>query len=241
MPSSSQLCVTSFGPTGYELYGKRFLETFVEHVDSKLLVYIEGLQTKPAFTHSKIEYRDLMSVNGLQQTLAMSQFPAAKGHLWGGKDRNYRFDIHKFCRKSFAQIDAAQLHYNNDGKQLYWIDSDVEFQGAFELPSIGTEFMLYLDRPEWHSCASFIGWDLQHPISKQFFQQYWALYVTGTVFALPEWHDSFVLDWLRHQLKIPAKNLAAGLELKGPANVFDEVFETAHHKKGNLKFTAQQS
>ena len=101
--------------------------------------------------------------------------------------------------------------------------------------------MLYLDRPEWHSCASFIGWNLTHPSCKEFFDRYLGVYTTGTVFALPEWHDSYVLDWLRELLNIPCENLAAGLDLKGPANVFDEVFSSARHKKGNLKFSQQQS
>jgi hypothetical protein len=92
-----------------------------------------------------------------------------------------------------------------------------------------------LGRPEWHSCASFVGWNLQHPASGDFWKRYWLLYVTGTVFCLPEWHDSYILDWLREQIDFPAVNLAEGLELKGPANVFDVVFPMAHHKKGNLK------
>jgi predicted O-methyltransferase YrrM len=44
-----------------------------------------------------------------------------------------------------------------------------------------------------------------------------------------------VLDWLRQQTGVPATNLAEGLKLKGPENVFDFVFSTAKHKKGNLK------
>jgi len=166
----------------------------------------------------------------------MTRFPAAQGRLWGGDQRNYRYDVHKFCRKSFAQIDAAVQHFNEGGDTLYWIDADVEFLSTFTLPRTDHTFMVYLDRPEWHSCASFIGWNLKHTACKEFFDRYLGIYSTGTIFALPEWHDSYVLDWLREQLKLPSENLAAGLDLKGPANVFDEVFESARHKKGNLKF-----
>ena len=118
---------------------------------------------------------------------------------------------------------------------MYWIDADIEFRDTFTLPQRDV-FMIYLGRPEWHSCASFLGWDLTHEASGEFWRRYWLLYVTGTVFALPEWHDSFLIDWLREQLNPPCVNLAAGMDLKGPANVFDEVFAQAHHKKGNKKF-----
>lgn len=236
MSQEKKLCVTSFGPSGYELYGCHFLETFVQYVDCAIVVYVEGLENVPQFSHPKIEYRDLLATNGLRQTLSMTRFPAAQGRLWGGDQVNYRYDVHKFCRKSFAQIDAAVKHCDAGGDTLYWIDADVEFFSTFVLPRADHTFMIYLDRPEWHSCASFIGWNLKHNAFKEFFKRYLSIYTSGTVFALPEWHDSYVLDWLRKQLKLPSENLAAGLDLEGPANVFNEVFATARHKKGLLKF-----
>lgn len=225
-------CVTSFGPEQYEQYGKRFLETYVKWVGKPIDVYHEAAE--PDFKHDLVSYYDLTKTEGCADfCLRTMDFPVMHGHAWGEEQRNYRFDVNKFCRKSFAQIDAA----SRKPGWLYWIDADVEFSGKFHLPKRDA-FMLYLDRPEWHSCASFVGWDLTHPASAEFWKRYWLLYVTGTVFALPEWHDSFILDWLREQMKFPAHNLASVVpdeELKGPANVFDKVFKNAHHKKGNLK------
>ena len=239
--SKTSLCVTSFGPSGYDLYGRTFLETFVKHVDCDLVVYIEGQENRPLFSHPRVTFRDLTAAKGLQQTLAITSFPAARGMLWGNEQRNYRFDVHKFCRKSFAQIDAAVRWFNEGGEALYWIDADVEFFSGFPLPNVAHTFMLYLGRPEWHSCASFVGWNLKHAACQKFFDRYLGIYTTGTVFALPEWHDSYILDWLRAQLNVPADNLATGLDLKGPANVFDEVFSSARHKKGNLKFRQEKN
>ena len=219
--------VTTFSPEGFEEYGRTFLDTFGEHVDAPIDVYLE--QSGPK-VRDGVRYRRLDKVPGFNEFRSLCNFPAAHGRIWG-KDRNYRFDVYKFCCKSFAQIDAAA----EGGDWLYWIDADIEFNGPFR-PPIRDAFLLYLDRPEWHSCASFVGFNLEHEISAQFFQSYWQLYVTGTVFALPEWHDSYLLDWLRGQMKLPAINLAAGIDgLDGPANVFDAVFPMAHHKKGNLK------
>jgi hypothetical protein len=223
--------VTSFGPEGWRVYGRRFLESYVEHVDKPIDVYVEE---QPDFKHDLVTFRDLFKTEGCRDFLKIANFPAAHGFPWGEEKYNYRYATFKFARKTFAQVDAAS---RNPGL-LFWIDSDVEFFGKFDPPT-DFEFMAYLGRPEWHSCASFVGWDTRHPAAGEFFKRYWLLHVTGTVFCLPEWHDSFVLDWMRQQTKCPAVNLAAGLELKGPANVFDEVFgPVARHKKGMLKYEA---
>lgn len=225
--------VTSFGPAGWELYAKRFLETYCQHVDMPIDVYIEGDEI-PQFAHEKVTYRNLWAVDGALQFMRMSDFPAARGHEWGDlSKRNYRYDVNRFSRKSFAQIDAAKRVPSG---MLFWIDADVVFSDKFDPP---TEFecMAYLGRPEWHSCASFVGWNLDRPEARAFMEHYRRLYRDGDVFRLPEWHDSYVLDWIRGQSKIPARNLAEGLDLVGPANVFDAVFApAARHLKGALKF-----
>jgi len=232
-------CVTSFSADGYSLYGKRMLETYCEHNDVPISVYIETPE-EPDFQHELVTYKDLFKCEGINDFLARCTFPVMEGNLWAEGKINYRYNIYRFCRKSFAQINEASQH----GDWLYWIDADVEFSGPFEFPWKNNQdlsnpyFMYYLDRPEWHSCASFVGWNLNHEMSGEFWKRYWLIYTTGTVFALPEWHDSYILDWLREQMKFPCVDLAAGLDLKGPANVFDEVFKNAHHKKGNLKHVA---
>jgi len=222
-------CVTSFSEEGYEQYGKRFLTTYLEHVGVPIDVYTEG-GFVPDITHKLITYRPLEEAVGCVEFMALADFPAARGDIWGEGKRNYRFDCFKFSRKCFAQIDAA----SREPGRLYWLDADIEFSAKFTLPEFDG-FMCYLGRSEWHSCASLVGFDTSHEVSGEFFKRYWLLHVTGTIFALPEWHDSFVLDWLRLESQAPATNLAEGLDLKGPANVFDAVFSAAHHKKGNIK------
>jgi len=221
-------CVTSFSEEGYEQYGKRFLTTYLEHVGLPIDVYTEG-GFVPDITDKLIHYRPLEEVPGCADYLQMADFPMAQGQMPDGK-YNYNFNTFKFARKSFAQIDAA----SRDPDRLYWLDADIEFNAPFTMPDFDG-FMCYLGRPEWHSCASLIGWDLSHEAASEFFRQYWLIHLRGTIFALEAWTDCHVLDWLRDQSGVPATNLAEGLYLKGPANVFDEVFTAAHHKKGNIK------
>ena len=235
MPSSETLIVTSFHPDHYDVYGRTFLETYTAHMTYPLVVYVERQGEFPDFEHELVTFRDLKEVNGMMQTLNLTNFPAARGKLWGGEELDYRFNVNGFCRKSFAQIDAAFTHQSEGGSTLYWFDADIEFSAHVEVPSVQDTFMVYLGRKEIHSCASFLGWNLNHPRWREFFNQYWAIYFTGTVFALNEWHDSFVVDFLRESLQLPAVNISEAIPQIGPYNVFDVVFSGAHHKKGALK------
>lgn len=235
MSPSETLIVTSFHPDHYEIYGRQFLETYTSHMTHPLVVYVERQNEFPDFQHELVTFRDLKKVNGMMQTLSMTSFPAARGKLWGGEELNYRFNVNGFCRKSFAQIDAAFSHQSSGGSALYWLDADIEFSAQVEMPSVHDTFMLYLGRQDYHSCTSFLGWNLSHPCWREFFNKYWAIYVTGTVFALSEWHDCAVVDFLREDLQLPAINMSEGIAESGPFNVFDRVFAGAHHKKGALK------
>ena len=236
MSEKPPLFVSSFGPSGYELYGKTFIETFVKWVEGDLCIYVEGEENIPPISHPKIEFRDLLQVSGMMETLAMTNFHAAKGLLWGDKNEfDYRFNVHRFCRKSFAQIDMAHHARQKGATEFYWLDADIEFTNRFLPPQIGTDFMIYLGRSGGHSCSSFIGWNLTYPKWKEFFDKYWSLYVTGTVLALPEWHDAFVIEWLRKEFNVPSRDLASEFETTSFCNVFDMVFPQAHHKKGSLK------
>jgi len=226
--------VTSFSPEGFTLYGKSFLASFIKNVRQPIDVYIE----KPCeFKHELIRYRRLDDVDGYKAFVKLSKLPAMNGNLFGG-GYNYRFAVNKFCRKQFAQIGAAEEEQKNPNKEwLIWIDADVLLGESLPQPQVGP-FMYYLGRPEWHSCASYVAWDLRHEQSDEWWFRLRQLYETGSIFALPEWHDSYVNDWLRANLKVHAVDLALPYknELKGPANVFDFVFKGSHHKKGNLKY-----
>ena len=222
--------VTSFSQDGYNLYGEKFLLSFLAHSDEPITVYYE--QTPPALKDERIIYKNLFDVPGCINFLDVaSRVPAFRGEVNGKV--NYRYNVFRFCRKSFAQIDAAQY----DDK-LFWIDSDVEITGTPVIPDFDGHFMMYLGRPKWHSCASFIGWDNTHEQAKEFWSVYYQLYLSGQVFILPEWHDSFILDEMRRGLGLKAKNLAEKYTFDGPFNVFDHVFSWGHHKKGNLKYAA---
>lgn len=122
--------VTSFGPEGYELYGKKFIETFCQFwpKEVKLICAWEGaapdsrldgfdlLETEPARSFLE-RHKDNPVIHGAKEA------PPA---IWGKKGRrlgySFRHDAYKFARKVFAVAAAAKYA---DGGRLFWIDADV--------------------------------------------------------------------------------------------------------------------
>ena len=101
--------VTSFSQDGYKLYGEKFLLSFLAHSDESITVYYEDVP--PPLTDERIIYKNLFDVPGCLQFLEVClRVPAFKGEVNGKV--NYRYNIFRFSRKSFAQIDAAQYDDN---------------------------------------------------------------------------------------------------------------------------------
>lgn len=239
---SEVLFVTSFGEQGYKDYGEEFLKSFVEHVPAKIIVYYETKKA-PAFKHKNIQYKSLSKVAGIMNYLqAMSVFPIMKGEI-GGK-RYYQYDVYKFCRKMFAQCDAAT---ETDGI-LCWIDADTVFTKDLPLGWINsmfkerddglTPFCCVMKRPSFHLCASFVAWDQTHEQALPFWNAYFDILISGRFLLMPEWHDSFLLQAILEGMELDVNNISEGYELgDGPVNVFDTIFQgVAYHKKGNLKY-----
>lgn len=230
--------VSSFSQEGWELYGRQFVESTLKHWPGELWVYYEG--EKPDIKHDKLVLKDLFEVPGCVQYLeTMNTLPIFQGVI--NNTRYYQLDIHKFCRKMFALVDAASDYKG----QLFWLDADT--QTFKDIPEAMLEgflentFMCYMDRPGFHSCASFVGWDNSHPVAGQWWAMLYDFYMSGKVFTQKEWHDSYILDVLREDNSIPAKNIAADLTMVHgkPTNVFDLVFKNyAEHYKGNKKYKA---
>lgn len=226
--------VTTFSQKGYEQYGKAFLESFVQYWNEKIIVYYED---QPGFEHERIEYRSLFEIKHMTDILAMTSFPIMQGII-GENKKAYNRDIHRFCRKIMAQLDAAK-HCTE--RYLIWIDSDVIIQKPLPDNWIEDQFngncMIYMDRNQVHGCSSFVGWDLKHEQSPLFWQAYWWWLSFGAFLQLPEWHDIAILEKVRDDMNISYTNLAENINLPpGLFNVFDAVFDgIAIHNKGKMK------
>lgn len=229
--------VTSMTRQMFEDYGRTMLEGFVRYwPKGELVVYSEDGDLP--LKNERIKYRSVYQAQGLTKFLdSIKNFPMMSG-LIGGQPYNYQYNVNGFCRKAFAQMDAAK-GWNG---HLFWVDADVH---TFKhIPAVKLEqtldgsFMAIMKRKTWHVCSSFVGWDCSHGLSKGFWDHYRFVYESGALFGLTQWDDAFVLENVVSQL--PAvKDIAKDITGEGPYNVFDDVFEGyARHLKGNLKKAA---
>lgn len=231
------IAITSFSKTGYEVYGKNFLESFVKFWPCKVIVYYESL---PDFQHEKVEYKNLFDLVDLKNFLTIGPRlvgeHAFKGDLEGGY--NYNFDAWKFCRKSFVQFDALKEH---KGKVL-WLDADTVTKNKVDAGWIDGIYedagLVVLDRPGFHCESGFLGFDNTKPGFDDFLQKYIDVYRKGIIFTLERWHDCAAIDWARSFKHVKEKNLSPNWKRGDSLDVFGSsiLSERMIHLKGNRKY-----
>lgn len=234
--------VTSFGRQGYKDYGRRFLQTFRQHWPKavNLLIYHEGqpelggydvIQDVESCRLFLERHRDDPVVQGLVR---------GEQHRWKRdcveKGYNFRFDAYKFSRKIFAIEHAANL--TGAGK-LFWVDADVVTFDDIPLSFLDrmlpdTVCTSHLGRATgYHSECGFVGYNLDHPSGLDFIKSFADLYRDDQFFQLPEWHDSWVYDWIRKKKEVSSFNIST--ESSGHVFVTSPLGRYMDHLKGDRK------
>lgn len=201
--------VTSFGPAGWDSYAKRFLDSFDQHwpVHIELLAYREAAEE-----HPRAQMRNLLDLPECAAFLkrhAGMEAPAGRAPMpcWKSADiergYGYRTDAVKFCRKVFALADAARYAIDVGHEILAWIDADVVTRQNVPRRLIETTLgpiaeVAFLGRPRTHSECGFMAFRL--PNALPLIEALERMYAQDYVFDLPEWHDSFVFDYVRAQM-----------------------------------------
>lgn len=231
--------VTSFSPKGYEVYGRRFVDSFLRFwpADIKLWVGYEGV--KPDIENVRVEMFDILKDKDHQDFVKRHENNLSAHGVFSKKGklvRDYRWDAVKFCHKVFTY---TSLTIASD--QLIWIDADVEtFAPVTEewLERAAPEGFTasYLGRSDWHhSELGWCAWSKRYR-GNEFLARMRELYVTDEIFKLDETHDSFVWDHVRRELEDKGYlffNLSQGV--KGmdvwPQTVLGQVMA---HRKGPI-------
>lgn len=200
--------VTSFGPAGWDLYGRRFVDCFHEHwpLSARLIVYWEG--ERPDYP-GDMDGFDLLKVPPAAAFLDKWRTnPMVHGKLessvspWSGKARRigycFRHDAYKFARKVFAVADAARLL--RDGR-LFWVDADVVTRkripdGLFDSLLPDTISLCYLKRRTLHSELGFVGYNLNRREARDFINAYEHRYSSDAFLTDAAWDDCNQFDAL---------------------------------------------
>lgn len=231
--------VTTFNPDHWDTYVQNNLASMVKHIPAEMVVYRE---TEAQFHHARIVWRDLFKVPGFVRFMGQIEgLPAARG-MFGGR-YSYNHDIWKFCRKVFAQCDAA----GEDADLLIWLDADVEVLQDVNPDTLremlGDNAMGVYQRPEYHSECGIVLWNLKHPALKNFWPAYLGLYTQHQIFRCPMgWHDCWALDATVASMGVPVANLSPAIRTGGN-DALDVIPKSAlapyfRHDKGAKKHAA---
>ncbi|WP_159591622.1 hypothetical protein [Chelativorans xinjiangense] len=203
--------VTTMHRGGYEQYGQIMVRTFLEHwpENVRLTVYAEDFELQ--------EHSERLEVVDLHQACpALVAFKEANKAPWqngvtgssAAKEArvkltdkyHFKYDAVKFSNKVFAY--CAQASRTNS-RYLVWLDADtVTTKPVPEdfITSLGDAFLIYLGRRYTHSECGFLRFDMSHSNALEFFRVMQAMYESGEIYTLNEWHDSFVFDVVRSVL-----------------------------------------
>jgi hypothetical protein len=250
MTMSSVNVVTSCSIEGWKKYGSKFLDTFDKYWPVEVPLHIVSEDNLPLdfrnaptrFFHkldSSPTWRLFKSNNAERRwTRGDSGHarPPGLARTWKtNSGYNFRFDAFKFSKKVFAiELVAEQVRTG----RLLWLDADTLTHSTVpvELP-INLMPSAYaiscLSRVGYHSECGFVGYNLDHQQTLKFIREFSSLYHTGRVFELAEWHDSFVLDWLRNKMLVSTYNIPH--KSKGHPFINSELGLYMDHLKGNRK------
>ena len=243
--------ITTFHQQGLEQYGQTMIDSFDRHWPGSvpLVVYAEDCQ--PRVASDRVRVLDLMALSAdlvwFKSTHANN--PVANGIIARDtsvpyRDNQFKWDAVRFSHKVFAVIHACATI---DTDWVIWLDADTKTFAPVPdnfLAEICDPVAMacYLGRREkYHSECGWVAYNRRHPDLRSFMDRWRDLYITGDLFNLREYHDSFVFDVLRKDFQTLRgtrfHNISPELPGKGPGHPFiaSRLGEYMDHMKGSKR------
>lgn len=231
--------ITSFSKAGWEAYGKRFIEAWLKYVNQPLTVYSEDMDIPAELNNSNIAWFNLMEEPGLKEFLLRhKENPMANG-LVQQADGSFIVDFRWQATRFVNKVCALTSNRNYGATWRVWIDADSyatkPVSSDFFESLLSIHYDLYYigrDKKVFNSSeCGFVAYNLHNQDVVDFLTEFRQIYLSDAVFQLPEWHDSFVFDYLRE------KNNLNGFDLSHNVADMDPWKHTAlqeyfTHEKG---------
>ena len=214
--------VTTFNLRGYEIYGRRMIQTFLTNwpAEVTLVVYAEGC--KVAESAANLIVRDLGQVGEMVEFKnRWRNVPKANGDVSGDPVRSkrkdagkgFKWDAVRFAHKVYSIFDCAK---QSNSDWLLWMDADMVCHSPItveKLDELCREDLCFLGREGKYSECGLYAMNLHSERVQAFLKKFQAYYdhAEEGIFTLDEWHDSYVFDAVRKQVGMNIVNWSAGL------------------------------
>lgn len=205
--------LTSFNQSGYDQYGSRMIQSFLQHwpKEIQLHVYAQDCVVKesainltvhdlhasaPALVQFKSRWQHTPKANG-----DVSKDPIRSKRRDAGK--GFKWDAVKFAHKVYA-IFACAEHCDTD--TMIWMDADTICHSTITMQNLHSLIpadmdLCYLGRKGKYSECGLYAMNLKSSRTKDFLQEFQRVYdqAESGIFLMEEWHDSFVFDRVRER------------------------------------------
>jgi hypothetical protein len=221
--------VTTCNAAGWESTGRRMAESFVANwrgID--LTVYAEDFDV------------DVPGVRMVRLPAWLDAFKAHHAHRPDARGMasgtyNYRRDCVRFAHKVAAYTDAI-----GDGTMV-WLDADtftfdqVDADWLDSLWGDESAYLAWLARAGTYPECGFVMFRREHPSHVEVMHRLLSLYTRSTVLALPETHDSYVLQHVVETAGVPVSDLSGPKSRRGHPWLGSRLAEKMDHLKGARK------
>ncbi len=208
--------VTTFHQAGYQQYGSRMIDTFLENWPKtvKLYVYAENCQVTQRADNLIVFDLHQVSTDLVNFKDKWRNEPMANGdirnvpRLASRKDSHkpFKWDAIRFSHKVYSIFHCASV-CNSD--LLLWMDADMVCHSQISHEQIDSlcnsdADLCFLGRKGKFSECGLYSMNLKSPATKLFLEKFqWMYdYAENGIFKQEEWHDSFIFDVVRKQLTL---------------------------------------
>jgi hypothetical protein len=268
--------ITSYKPGCWDQYAKKGIEAMAKNLPDEIDLVVYAEEKIPACDYERIKWVDLNNAEPelFKFKTRHKNDPVANGKLGnveggvrrlpelqklGGLDKNkesFLWDAVRFANKVFCVINAVRnsLDYN----YVVWLDADtnifrpIPFEFITKLlpqntmvTYLGRENPTLNDGGKYPECG-FVGYNLQHPETQNFINEWERLYKEDSVFKILEWHDSYVFWHLTKKFKqekqIEVNDIGKWVGVKGHHVFVNSVLgQYIDHMKGDRKIKGSSS
>ena len=268
--------ITSYKPGCWDQYAKKGIEAMAKNLPDEIDLVVYAEEKIPACDYERIKWIDLNNAEPelFKFKTRHKNDPVANGKLGnveggvrrlpelqklGGLDKNkesFLWDAVRFANKVFCVINAVRN--SSDYNYVVWLDADTNIfrPMPFEfitklLPQntmvtyLGRENPTLNDGGKYPECG-FVGYNLQHPETQNFINEWERLYKEDSVFKILEWHDSYVFWHLtkkfRQEKLIEVNDIGKWVGVKGHHVFVNSVLgQYIDHMKGDRKIKGSSS
>lgn len=208
--------VTTFNDKGLKQYGQKMINTFCENWPKEVTLHLY-----PELCNPQVPDHDRITLKRLEEIPELMAFkekwkdvPKANGDVSNDPVRSKRKDAGKgfkwnairFAHKVYSIFHCAK---NTDADILIWMDADTVCHSTITMEAIlklipADKDLCFLGRKGKYSECGLYAMNLRSPAIQQFLNKFQWMYDSAElgIFTLEEWHDSFVFDAVRRNVKL---------------------------------------